>query len=151
MGNGTGNMGGEDQATIISTSTANKSNQVHATNLLQLENGNFVVRNTTFQLSTHVADRISIQSFNQQSNHKKNLLIDSGTTVSATGIFFKMIEERGLFANMTGFANDLVKNNVPIGSGLTHCANKSTDFQFLLGLHEAPYLENNDGSLLSIN
>eukprot|EP00957_Ditylum_brightwellii_P061910 4698368-Ditylum_brightwellii.AAC.1 len=52
---------------------------------------------------------------------------------------------------MTGFANNLVKNNVPIGSGLTHCVNKSNGFQFLLGLHEAPYLENNEDLLLSTN
>eukprot|EP00957_Ditylum_brightwellii_P202722 15331500-Ditylum_brightwellii.AAC.1 len=62
-----------------------------------------------------------------------------------------MIEETGRFANMIGFANDLVKYNVPIGSGLTHCVNKSNGFQFLFGLHEAPYLENNEGSLLSTN
>eukprot|EP00957_Ditylum_brightwellii_P027810 2102894-Ditylum_brightwellii.AAC.1 len=71
--------------------------------------------------------------------------------MSVMGRSFKMIEESGRFANMTGFANDLVKNNVPIGSGLTCCANKSNGFQFLLGLHEAPYLENNEGSLLSTN
>jgi len=62
-----------------------------------------------------------------------------------------MIEKSGRLANMTGFANDLVKNDVPIGSGLTRCINKATGFQFLLGLHEAPYLDNNEGSLLSTN
>eukprot|EP00957_Ditylum_brightwellii_P090202 6869841-Ditylum_brightwellii.AAC.1 len=65
------------------------------------------------------------------------------------GRSFKMIEETGIFANMTGFTNDLVKNNAHIGSGLTHCVNKSNGFQFLLGIHEAPYLENNEGLLLS--
>eukprot|EP00957_Ditylum_brightwellii_P065924 4999584-Ditylum_brightwellii.AAC.1 len=67
------------------------------------------------------------------------------------GRSFKMIEEPGRFANMTAFANDLVKNNVPIGSGLTHCINKLNSFQFFLELHEALYLENNEGSLLSPN
>eukprot|EP00957_Ditylum_brightwellii_P101186 7711119-Ditylum_brightwellii.AAC.1 len=62
-----------------------------------------------------------------------------------------MIEESGRKANMTGFANDLVKNSIPIGSGLTKCVNKATNFQFLLGMHEAPYLENNKESLLSTN
>eukprot|EP00957_Ditylum_brightwellii_P036840 2789861-Ditylum_brightwellii.AAC.1 len=32
-----------------------------------------------------------------------------------------MIEESGRFKNMTGFANVWVKNNIPIGSGLTFC------------------------------
>jgi len=52
---------------------------------------------------------------------------------------------------MTGFVNDLVKKNVPIGSGVTYCVDKTTGFAFLLGLHEVPYLENNQGSLLSTN
>ena len=62
-----------------------------------------------------------------------------------------MIQETGRYTNMTGFANDLVKNDVPIGSGLTKCVDKRNGLEFLLGLHEAPYLGNNDGSLLSIN
>eukprot|EP00957_Ditylum_brightwellii_P110380 8418547-Ditylum_brightwellii.AAC.1 len=62
---------------------------------------------------------MSVQSFKQQSNYKGNLWIDSGTNMSALGRSFKMIEETGSFANVTGFANDLIKNNVPIGSGLT--------------------------------
>eukprot|EP00957_Ditylum_brightwellii_P166045 12642184-Ditylum_brightwellii.AAC.1 len=62
-----------------------------------------------------------------------------------------MIEKSGQLANMTGFANDLVKNDVPIRSGLTRCINKATGVQFLLGLHEASYLDNNEGSLLSTN
>eukprot|EP00957_Ditylum_brightwellii_P175907 13394855-Ditylum_brightwellii.AAC.1 len=50
---------------------------------------------------------------------------------------------------MTGFANNLVKENVPIGSGLTRCVDKRHGYEFLLGLHEAPYLKTNKGSLLS--
>ena len=50
---------------------------------------------------------------------------------------------------MTGFANDLVKETVPIGSGLTRCVDKKHGYEFLLGLHEAPYLETNESSLLS--
>lgn len=41
-----------------------------------------------------------------------------------------MIQETGRFANMIGFANDLVNNDVLIGSGLTRCYNKSNDFNF---------------------
>eukprot|EP00957_Ditylum_brightwellii_P086977 6620094-Ditylum_brightwellii.AAC.1 len=94
---------------------------------------------------------MSVQSFKQQSNYKGNLWIDNRTNLSAMGRSFKMLEETERFANMTGLANGLVKNNVPIGSGLTHCVNKSNDFQFLLGLHEAPYLENNESLPLSTN
>eukprot|EP00957_Ditylum_brightwellii_P185519 14124772-Ditylum_brightwellii.AAC.1 len=64
---------------------------------------------------------------------------------------FRMIEETGRFANMTGFANNLVKNNVPIGSGLMKCVDERNRLEILLGLHEAPYLESNKGSLLSTN
>ena len=63
---------------------------------------------------------------------------------------FKMIEETGRFATMTGFANDLTKDNVPIGSGLTKC-NTKQGFEFLMGMHESPYLETNKGSLISTN
>eukprot|EP00957_Ditylum_brightwellii_P002296 177000-Ditylum_brightwellii.AAC.1 len=62
-----------------------------------------------------------------------------------------MIKELGSKGNMTGFADDLVKNNIPTGSGLTKGVNKATGFQFLLGLHEAQCLKNNEGSLLSTN
>eukprot|EP00957_Ditylum_brightwellii_P104751 7983319-Ditylum_brightwellii.AAC.1 len=64
--------------------------------------------------------------------------------MSVVGRSFKMIEDMGRFANMTGFANGLVKNNIPIGSGLN-------GFQFMLGSHEAPYFENNEGLILSTN
>eukprot|EP00957_Ditylum_brightwellii_P162434 12369269-Ditylum_brightwellii.AAC.1 len=50
---------------------------------------------------------ITGQESNQQSNYKGNLWIDSGTNVSAMKRSFKMIEETGRFANMTGSANDL--------------------------------------------
>eukprot|EP00957_Ditylum_brightwellii_P117458 8958475-Ditylum_brightwellii.AAC.1 len=38
-------------------------------------------------------NKISVQSFQQQSNYKGNLWIDSGTNVSAMRRSFKMIEE----------------------------------------------------------
>ena len=43
----------------------NESNEIRAANFLQLSNGNFVVSKTTFQLSSKVADRMSVQSFSQ--------------------------------------------------------------------------------------
>ena len=51
---------------------------------------------------------------------------------------------------MTGFTNDLTKNDIPIGSGLTKIF--TSDGQpILLGMHEAAYLKNNAGSLISTN
>eukprot|EP00957_Ditylum_brightwellii_P121774 9286811-Ditylum_brightwellii.AAC.1 len=67
------------------------------------------------------------------------------------GRCFHMIEENGRYADMTGFANEMVKSSIPIGSGLTKCVDQQNGFKFLLGLHESPFLENNDDSLLSTN
>eukprot|EP00957_Ditylum_brightwellii_P104234 7939762-Ditylum_brightwellii.AAC.1 len=64
---------------------------------------------------------MSVQSFQQHNGYKGTLWIDSGINVSTMGCSFKMTEETVQHANMTGFPNDLVKNNVPIGSGLTKC------------------------------
>ena len=65
--------------------TNQESNHVRAANFLQLANNNFVVGNTTFQLSFCVLERMSIQSFKQQSDYKRYLWIDGGTNVSAMG------------------------------------------------------------------
>ena len=45
---------------------------------------------------------------------------------------------------MNGFAKDSSKMNVPIGSGLTKVTVADTGMKFFMGLHEAPYLENNE-------
>eukprot|EP00957_Ditylum_brightwellii_P141981 10816714-Ditylum_brightwellii.AAC.1 len=94
---------------------------------------------------------MSVQLYAQRLASTGNLWVDSGTNVSTMGRSFRMIEETGRFANMTGFANNLVKNNVPIRSGLTKCVDERNRLEFLLGLHKAPYLESNKGSLLSTN
>ena len=65
------------------------------------------------------------------------------------GKTFCLIQESGRLADMTGFSNNLVKRNVPIGSGLTRCVDVTNGFEFLLGLCEAPYLVKNNSSLLS--
>lgn len=54
-----------------------------------------------------------------------------------------MIQETEINANITRFANDSVKKNIPIGSRLTRCVNKRNVFQFILGLNESPYLHTN--------
>eukprot|EP00957_Ditylum_brightwellii_P189728 14442535-Ditylum_brightwellii.AAC.1 len=46
-------------------SNSEEANQIHAANFLQMVNGNFVVRNTIFTLSSTVADHMSVQSYAQ--------------------------------------------------------------------------------------
>eukprot|EP00957_Ditylum_brightwellii_P169669 12914182-Ditylum_brightwellii.AAC.1 len=65
MGSGTRN---DDQTTVTLNVSGQESNQVRAANFLQLVNGNYVVRNSTFKLSSNTSDRMSVQSFKQQSN-----------------------------------------------------------------------------------
>eukprot|EP00957_Ditylum_brightwellii_P010840 821441-Ditylum_brightwellii.AAC.1 len=91
---------------------------------------------------------MSVQPFQQQSKYKENLWIDIGTNISAKERSFKTIEKSERFANMTVFANDLVKNNVLIGFDPTCCMNNSNSFQIMFGLPETPYLKNNEGFLL---
>ena len=54
----------------------------------------------------------------------------------------------GRHADMEGFSSDLTKKGIPIGSGLTKVT-REDGFEYLLGLHEAPYLEHNRHALLS--
>eukprot|EP00957_Ditylum_brightwellii_P110296 8412507-Ditylum_brightwellii.AAC.1 len=91
---------------------------------------------------------MSVQSYQQKSELKGFVWVDSGTNASAMGRCFCMVEETGRCDDMTGFANKMAKTNGPIGSGLTKCVDQQNGFEFLLGLHESPFLENNDGSLL---
>eukprot|EP00957_Ditylum_brightwellii_P061861 4694473-Ditylum_brightwellii.AAC.1 len=58
------------QTTVTSNISGQESNQVRATNFLQLVNGNYVVRTSTFKLSSNILDRMSIQFFKQQPNYK---------------------------------------------------------------------------------
>eukprot|EP00957_Ditylum_brightwellii_P116219 8864814-Ditylum_brightwellii.AAC.1 len=60
-------------------SNSEEANQIRAENFLQIVNVNFVVRNTTFTLSSTVADRMSVQSYAQRSASTGNLWVDSGT------------------------------------------------------------------------
>ena len=79
-----------------------------------------MVANTTFSLSSKVSERMSVQSFQNKSSCQGTMWIDSGTNVSTMGRSFKMVEYTDRLANMTGFSNDLVKNDIPIGSGFTN-------------------------------
>eukprot|EP00957_Ditylum_brightwellii_P024510 1850127-Ditylum_brightwellii.AAC.1 len=76
VGSGTRN---EDQTTSTLNISGQGSSQTRTANFLQLVNGNYVVMSSTFKLSPNISDRMSVQSFKQQSNYKGNLWIDSGT------------------------------------------------------------------------
>eukprot|EP00957_Ditylum_brightwellii_P160010 12180305-Ditylum_brightwellii.AAC.1 len=54
VGSGTRN---NDQTTVTANASGQESNQVRAANFLQLVNGNCVVMNATFRLSSNVSDR----------------------------------------------------------------------------------------------
>eukprot|EP00957_Ditylum_brightwellii_P107155 8175212-Ditylum_brightwellii.AAC.1 len=100
------------QQQILNNGSANpgqESNLIRAANFLQLANGNFVVRITTFNLSSRVFQWISVQSYQQCTGYKGKLWIDSGTNVSVMGSSFKMIQDTCRYANMTDVANNLVK------------------------------------------
>ena len=128
---------------------AESSNASRAKAMLQLANGSYIMHNTRFRVSERVSHVMSRQSFAQQTTATGHIYVDGGTKVSMMGRQFRVTELTMRTAEMTGFANDLTKANVPIGSGLTKCTHKGTGLQYLMGFHEAPYLENNEGSLLS--
>ena len=75
--------------------------------------------------------------------------MDGGTNISAMGAMFRVHSETDRYIDMEGFANDLVKENIQICSGLTCVTNPHNGNQILIGLKEAPYLTNNKHALLS--
>ena len=101
-------------------------------NFLRLANGNYKVKNAAFHLSSQVSEKMSVQSHHTRHSGEHHIWIDGGTNISTMGKSFKMLEYTGRFADMTGFANDLVKKDVPIGSGLTKCVDPETGLEFLL-------------------
>ena len=119
-----------------------------AVNFLKTSDGNFIVKKTTFHISDTVAKKMSVECRQNRSSSRGTMWIDGGTNVSAMGSAFRMLEYSGRMADMTGFANDIVKRDVPIGSGVTKCVTDN-GMEFLLGLHESPYLKHNAGCLLS--
>ena len=78
---------------------------------------------------------------------KGHLIIDSGTNVSVMGRKWAVVDDTGRRCEMSGFANDLVKSDIPVCSGKTVV--EVGIQQVLLGLHEAPYLKHNEHGLLS--
>ena len=69
---------------------------------------------------------------------KSVIYVDGGTNCCVMGCKFCPTEMTERMAEMTGFAHDLEKDGVPIGSGLTKVVHKPTGFQFLMRLHESP-------------
>ena len=55
-----------------------------------------------------------------------------------------MVDNTGRRCKMSGFANDLVKSDIPVCSGKTVV--EVDKHKVLLGLHEAPYLKGNKHS-----
>ena len=83
----------------------------------------------------------------QQSAITGHLIIDSGTNVSVMGRTWAVVDDTGQRCKMSGFANDLVKSDIPVCSGKT-VVEVGTQ-KVLLSLHEAPYLKHNEHGLLS--
>ena len=131
--------------------TPNQSNVQRAINMLTLQpNGQFSVRNQMFRLSTQVEKVMSVQSYAQKTKAKGSCYADGGTNICAMGRHFRTIAYSGRYANMTGFANDLEKHDVPIASGLTKVMDRWGQ-PCLLGMHEAAELKYNESSLISTN
>ena len=63
------------------------------------------------------------------------------------GRTWAVVDDTGRRCEMSGFANDLVKSDIPVCSGKTVV--EVDNHKVLLGLHEAPYLKHNEHGLLS--
>ena len=73
-----------------------------------------------------MSERMTRQTFQQQATTKSSMYVDGGTNCCVMGRTFRMMEYTDRKADMTGFANDLQKHDMPIGSGLTKCRDKRT-------------------------
>eukprot|EP00957_Ditylum_brightwellii_P068961 5233824-Ditylum_brightwellii.AAC.1 len=112
------------------TTTGLESNQVIASNFLQLENGYYIARNASFNMLPNTANKMFVQLYQQKLQLKGFVWVDCGINVSAMERCFCMIEE----------------------TGLPKCVDQRNIFELvLLGLHEFPFLENNDALLLLTN
>ena len=62
---------------------------------------------------------------NSQVTHSEDALIDSGADTTCLGPAFHIISTTDRFVNMIGYDNDMVKNNLQIGDGITLATNDS--------------------------
>ena len=90
------------------------------------------VRKRPFHLS-HIINRVPTTG---------HLIINSGTNVSVMGRTWAVVDNTGRRCEMSGFVNDLVKSDIPVCSGKTVV--EVDKHKVLLGLHEAPYLKDNE-------
>ena len=97
-----------------STISSNSSNLQHATQMVQ-----WTANIVTYHLSSTVGNTLSLQSHHQQSALPGHLIIDSGTNVSVMGRTSAVVDNTGRHCKMSGFANDLVKSDIPVCSGKT--------------------------------
>ena len=125
-----------------STISSNSSNLQRATQLVR-----WAANIVTYQLSPAVGRTLSLKSHHQQSAATGHMIIDSGTNVSVMGCTWAVVEDTGRRCEMSGFANDLVKSDIPMCSGKTVV--KVDTQKVLLGFHKAPYLKHNKHGLLS--
>ena len=133
-----------------SAATVPTNNTQRAANLLQsvqTQGGLFTLSNVKVQISTNARSFVSVQSKGQQVDFTSTMCVDGGTNISLMGRAFRITTWSDRYADMCGFADELIKSNVRIGSGVAVYENNGN--KLLIGLHEAPYLENNAGSLLS--
>ena len=125
-----------------STISSNSNNLQHATHMVQ-----WTTNIVTYHLSSLAGTTLSLQLHNQQSTSQGHLIIDSGTNVSVLGCTWAMVDDTGQRCKMSGFANDLVKSDIPVCSGKTVV--EVGKQKVLLGMHEASYLKHNTHGLLS--
>ena len=106
----------------------------------------WTANNIKFHLSSSAGTTLSLQSHKQQSTSKGHLIIDSRINVSVLGCTWAVVDT-GQHCEMSGFANNLVKSDIPVCSSKT-VVEVGTQ-KVLLGMHKAPYLRNNTHGLLS--
>jgi hypothetical protein len=132
-----------------STASVPTGNAQRAANLLNsvpTQGGLFTVSNLKVKISSRAHSFVTAQQA-QQVDTASVMCIDGGTNISLMGRAFRITGMSNRFADMCGFADELIKSNVQIGSGVSLYEHNGV--KLLIGLHEAPYLENNNGSLLS--
>jgi hypothetical protein len=103
-----------------STATVPTSNTQRAVNLLNstpMQGGLFTVNNLRVTVSTKARHFVSAQ--NNHENATSLMCIDGGTNISLMGCAFRITTWSNRYADMCGFADELVKSNVRIGSGVS--------------------------------
>ena len=125
----------------VSQSGTGVSNAQRASNMLSKAN------NLHVQISNQMKEKLSVQRYKQVNDVEGDLCVDGGTNISTMGRTFRVVQWSDRFCDMEGFANDLTKKGIRIGSGKTVV--EISGEKFLIGLNEAPHLPYTQHSLLS--